>query len=73
MAGTDIGLVVTGAHDPLVLIVAPFVVVIMYAAIGVGEGLRKGLEYKIVRWLTGHNPEADEDGAWVSDETTQAK
>jgi hypothetical protein len=48
--------VVSGAHDPLVLVVTPFVVVIMYAAIGVGEGLRKGLEYKIVRWLTGRDP-----------------
>lgn len=56
-AGADIALVTSGVHDPLVLIVAPVAVIIMYAAVGTGEGLRKGLEWRIVRWLTGQAPE----------------
>lgn len=41
-----------------ILIATPFMVVVVYAAYGVGKGLRIGLRTQVIKKLTGLEPKA---------------
>ncbi len=65
-AGADMALVLSGVHDPIVLVSTPFVVIAMGAATGLSAGLFRGLNEgiyrRVVQWLTGTDPATTESG-----------